>query len=126
MKESFFRLGTVLSVTSDRLLCEITDVYMLLSFMTDDDIYTHQIPLACEICKPAILEQYPDLAKFDASTITPENWRDELSKAVEIFGPGMTISALPPEQWTHINPLEEAKAMFGDDKVIAVSPDKVE
>ena len=46
-----FDLGTVLTVTTGRLLTDIGNLYEILNFMTGDDLMTHQLPRATEACK---------------------------------------------------------------------------
>jgi len=58
-----FHLGDVLSVTTGRLLSPkgIGGVYEILNFMTNDNLYTHQLPRAAEECKPFLFSQFPQL-----------------------------------------------------------------
>jgi len=57
-----FNIGTVVSAMSGRLFCDIGDLYKILSFMTGDEIYTHQIPRAIPPCKIELNKQFPSLA----------------------------------------------------------------
>ena len=68
-----FSLGTVLSVTTGRLLTEpkgerdngISDMYELLNHMTGDLPYTHQLVRFAGECKPWLLRWFPELAQAD-------------------------------------------------------------
>ena len=59
-----FHIGDVLSITTGRLVSprHIDGVYDILNFMTDDNLFTHQLPRACDECKPFLLKQFPQLA----------------------------------------------------------------
>ena len=57
-----FNLGAVLSITTERLLCSIDDLYSILHHMTGDSLFTHQLPRAGKTCKKPLLAQFPQLA----------------------------------------------------------------
>jgi hypothetical protein len=67
---TMFALRVILTVTTGRLLTVgagpqdngIGDLYELLNWMTEDNLFTHQLGRAAEECKPVILELYPELA----------------------------------------------------------------
>jgi hypothetical protein len=50
-----FTLGEVLSIATTKLLTPFEGVYRILNWMTDDSLYTHQLPRACDECKPWLL-----------------------------------------------------------------------
>jgi hypothetical protein len=56
-----FHLGDILSITTGRLvsLRHMSGVYGILNFMTQDDLYTHQLIIAGPIMKDPIFEQHP-------------------------------------------------------------------
>lgn len=57
-----FDLCTIVSVTSERLVCNnFADVHELLDYMTNSSLFTHELPHAADTCKPYILKQYPEL-----------------------------------------------------------------
>jgi hypothetical protein len=78
METKSFELGTLLSVTTGRLLTKgegprdngIGQMYKLLGWMTNDEPFTHQLPRFAEECKPWLLRWFPDLQK--ASDAIPE------------------------------------------------------
>jgi hypothetical protein len=63
MEMKKFHLGDVLSVTTGRLLSPrgMDGIYDILSFMTGCHLFTHQLPRASDVCKPYLLEQFPQL-----------------------------------------------------------------
>ena len=119
-KLEYFATPVVLTVTYDRLLCKIEDVYRILNFITGDSIYTHQIPRACRTVAPWILRGLPQLRDWDSKEINSDNWQSYVKLANEKFGERLLIKPMPRHLWTHIDPVEEAKAMVGDDNVITI------
>ena len=91
-----FDIGTILSVAHSKLLTEIGNVYKILNFMLDDNLFTHQLPRAGRFCAKFLIAQHPKLerwAEFDEQ-ITPENYKEYLEKAKVMFGKGSTIGEL--------------------------------
>lgn len=64
-----FDLGTILTVTTDRLLTRpvsennngITDLYKILNHMTGGTVYTHTLGRFADTCKSILLELFPEL-----------------------------------------------------------------
>ena len=50
--EKSFDLGSVLTVTTGRLFTEMEKVYDILNYLSNDSIYTHQIPRVMEAAQP--------------------------------------------------------------------------
>jgi hypothetical protein len=106
-----FNLGTVLSVTTGRLLCDIGSVYDILNHMTGDNLFTHQLPRASEVCEKPLLAQFPQLAAMQV----PDDLRGEescqawLNSQIAIHGDEFDVETL--ESWQHINPLTELAQM---------------
>jgi hypothetical protein len=96
-----FHLGDILTVVIDRLLSPrgMDGVYDILNYMTEDTLYTHQLPRAARECKPHILSQHPELEEIDGSVVNGKNAE-------------------------YIDPAEEAEGMVGPDKVIKLDADK--
>jgi len=115
-----FTLGQLLSVMTDRLLCPIGDLYDILNHLTQDDLFTHQLPRASRECKPTLLKRYPQLASVDASGVTPENWQTWLSAQEAKFGKTFEVLPVHPETHEVKNPITEAIEMVGQDRVIGI------
>lgn len=119
-----FHLGDVLSVTTGYLVAPrgIEAIYDLLSFMTGDDLFTHQLPRAREECAPDLLRQYPDLAEV----WVPAEFGDEahvlswLAKQVVVFGEHLDVTPLAEGDHTRIDPLAELSMIAPNTPVIAV------
>jgi hypothetical protein len=113
-----FPLNQVLSITTGILLGSMSDVYEILDYMTGDNLFTHQLPRACQSCGPAILEQHPVLKDVDASDFQKEHWREWLDKQCTLFPAEYEI--VPLSEWESRHPVEEFGEMVGDKKIIQV------
>jgi hypothetical protein len=124
MAAESFALGDVLSITTGRLVSRdhIDGVYRILNHMTGDDLYTHQLPRACDECAPVLLAQHPQLAAIeppdeftDATHV--ERW---LAEQEVIYGEWLPVEPVAEGVHARIHPLEEACDMVGADKVFVV------
>lgn len=118
-----FHISDVLTVITGHLLSrDGTDgVYRILNHMTGDNLYTHQIPRALEVCGPALIAQYPHLA--DAGSQWEGASESEAVAAwVARFGPEW-LDVQPVSNWQRRDPLTEAVEMLGIDRVIPIRPD---
>lgn len=86
-----FTLGTVLSVTTGRLLTVPTDgndgngigdLYDLLGWMTNDSPFTHQLGRFSAECKPWLLRWHPELAEADKH-LTEDSGADSLDYMIK-------------------------------------------
>ena len=126
MTAKAFHLGDILSVTTGWLVSPrlIDGVYDVVNHMTQDSIYTHQLPRACREVTPFILKQHPALAGIDASHVTSENWRAWLAEQVLLHGETLPLEPMPPGEHYEIDPVSELAEMVHPSKIIVVSPDK--
>ena len=120
-----FPIEVVLTVVHEKLLCEISKVYEICNYLSGDTLWTHQLPRAHRILGPWVLEQHPQIAQWDESGINSSNYREYIGRARERFGIDLPVTPIPRERWVSIDPISEAAAMVGDDRVIVVS-DKME
>ena len=78
--DQIFPLNVVLSVTTGRLLCEVTDLYRIMGHITGDPYITTIGLVACaDVARESIYSQYPELG------ITMDR-SDELSNLVSVHG----------------------------------------
>lgn len=131
MTTKTFDLGTVLTVTTGRLLTNMGKLYNILDFMVNDNLMTHQLPRATQACEGLLLAQFPKLNEV----VVPEKFEfdagdpDSLKKAVNdwldtqkaIYGNAFEVE--PLESFEHKNPLTELAEMT-DKPIIAVVADK--
>lgn len=121
-----FHLGDVLSITTDKLMSPrlMEGVYDILNYMTGEDLFTHQLPRARDICGPQLLKQHPELTGVDCEGVNPENWQRRLDALVKQYGETVEVEPLPKGAYIPIDPITEAEAMVGPDKVIVVKVDE--
>ena len=146
-----FHISDVLSVTTGRLVSSrhMDGIYEILNFLTGDNLFTHQLPRAMRECEPWLKSQFPYLMPDSPQMATLlERLKSDLAKAGQdrakiqhvIFKwvgdvrqeakPGEVLPEMLPVykmgegMHTHIDPITEAQAMVGDDKVIAVKLDE--
>jgi len=138
-----FHISDLLSVTTGRLVSSrhMDGIYEILNFLTGDNLFTHQLPRAMDECKPWLRSTFPTLmedspgmperlADMDLRikavpqdrehiAIVIRDWVQDLRIALKL--PEMLpVYELGADMHTHIDPLEEARSMFGNEKVIAV------
>lgn len=103
-----FDLGTVLSVTTGIFLApDIGNVYDLLNYMTGDNLFTHQLPRAADRCRVVIIAQHPELANVDVLTVRNNDWHAFLAEQVAIYGNEIRVGPIPPDDYTHVDPIQE-------------------
>ncbi len=111
--EKSFDLGSVLTVTTGRLFTEMEKVYDILNYLSNDSIYTHQIPRVMEAAQPYVLTQYPQLEGVGKDVVI-NSWKDAkafLDSQKEVFGDSFALSPMPKEMCEHIDSIEEAIEM---------------
>ncbi len=129
MTEREFDLGDILSITTGRLVSprHMQGVYDILNFMTDDDLFTHQLPRAGEECAPILLKQHPQLAnvsvpdKFGEADV--EQW---LAEQKAIYGKTLVVKPVGDDQHQRINFIDELCDMVGPDRVVVINTDDPE
>jgi len=120
MNNKIFDLGSVLSITTGRLLTDIGNVYEILNYMTGDNLFTHQLPRASRECEPVLLRQHPELANIDASGVDTNNWREFLAEQVAKFGNEVEVIPVGLFEHKHIDPIEELESMVDPSKIIII------
>ena len=124
-----FHLGDILSVTTGRLVSpsHMDGIYGVLNWMTGDNLFTHQLPRACDECQEPLLAQHPDLRDIEV----PEDFGGKegvdrwLAEQVDRFGENREVAPLADGDHTHIDPLTELRKMRPDaEHVVIVLPDK--
>ena len=118
-----FHPGTVLSVTTGRLLSPdgIGGLYEILNWMTGDNLFTHQLPRASDECAPSLRAQFPDLA-----AVVPPEFSGEaevwtwLAAQVEAHGETREVAPLREDEHTYVDPITELHKMAPGKPVIGV------
>jgi hypothetical protein len=109
-----FHLSDILCITDGRLVSSrgMDGIYDILSFMTGEQLFTHQLPRAMRSCQPALLAQHPQLA----ATVEPESKLDPgtvpawVAKQVAKFGETLPVTSLA--EWQSKNPIQELAEML--------------
>lgn len=111
-----FALGDVLSITTGALVSRdhIDGVYRILNYMTNDNLFTHQLPRASRECEGPLLAQHPQLAAIvvpEFSGVTNDErkaavyaWLDGMERA---YGETLSIEPLTDDDHTYVDPLDE-------------------
>jgi hypothetical protein len=119
--DRLFPLADILSMTTGRLLSRrhMDGIYEIADWMTGDNLMTHQLPRAADVCGPALLDQHPQLrdvqppASLDAPDLMA--W---LADTEREHGEELPVAPLPAGAWKHQNPIEELCDMVGAERVI--------
>lgn len=136
-----FHISDVLSVTTGRLVSSrhMDGIYDILNFLTGDELFTHQLPRAMDECKLWLKSQFPKLFPDDPfmegllialDIVIGKTAKTNLAAAcvewVELVRTGVGLPEMLPvyemgaDMHTRIDPVEELRAMVGDEKVIVV------
>jgi len=120
-----FHLGDILSITTGSLVSpgHMDGIYDILNFMTRDNLFTHQLPRACDECRPYLLRQYPQLEGVDASQVNADNWVEWLAKQVETYGEHLSVEQIPMDDHTEKDPLEALHEMAPAKPIIIIEPE---
>ena len=120
-----FHIGDILSVTTGFLVSprHMEGIYDILNFMTQDNLFTHQLPRASDEYRPYLLRQHPQLSDVNASVVTRENWQSWLAERVAEFGEQLPVELIPMDDHTFKDPLTEAIEMVGQERVIVIETD---
>jgi len=118
-----FSLGQVLTITTGKILCSASEAKEILSYMTNDTIYTHQMSRALRECQPELLKQHPQLRDI----VVPQlNSRDEylewLYELSEIHGKDLVVEPLMVH--VHKDSVEELKEMAPHMMIEIIDVDK--
>jgi hypothetical protein len=122
-----FALGAILSIVGDKLMCDITAIYQILDYMTNDKLFTHQLPRASRECRPYLLRQFPFLEDYIDNIqpkITTENYGEILFECQEKWGKELEVEPIPRDDHSYRHPLDELKSMVGKDKIIVCEMEK--
>jgi hypothetical protein len=118
MYEKQFHISDILSITTGRLLStrHMDGIYDILDFLSQDELYTHQLPRAMKEFQPYLLEQFPQFVDIDKD-LTQENCGVWLQKQTVKFGE-MFVVTISFEDIKRLhsynNPLDELITMVGN------------
>ncbi len=143
MKTKSFPARVLLTATTGRLLTKsrkdsngINDLYALLNWMTEDDLFTHQLPRSCRECSPWLLRWFPELKEVEAflpdldKTVKllgaekgVESW---LKKVCKKLSDSYKVPRIPKDDHEHKDAYDELVEMQGtDENIILLGPDGI-
>jgi hypothetical protein len=93
-------LGTIISITTGRLYSGLDKIQTALEYITNNEIYTHQIPIATDEATPYILSKYPELKGVGENEVfnNKEEVFDFVKKQKEIFGEELSLSPMSKKE----------------------------
>lgn len=125
-----FPTADVLSLITGRLLSDegIGAMQTILSWMTGEDVYTHQIPRIADEAKAVLIGLQPNLlqASEEAGDITGGNWRDWLARWEARYGKAIIVPKFNADQHERIDPLSELAERFRPDQIIILNGNETE
>lgn len=104
-----FALATVLTITTERTLCPLSEVYLLLKHMTGTPLYTYHLVRAGDACRPWLLRWFPALGNVALDTLDLLTLREGPEAGVQAFLQSLRRVGYPATY--HVPPLpQEATA----------------
>lgn len=105
-------LGELISVGTGVFMAEdFSRVHEILDHMTQDKLFTHQLPRACRAVSPVLKDKYPFLKEINLDGITPDNYKERLNDLIRQYGNEFEVE--PISNWQSKNPLVELAEMRG-------------
>ena len=108
MAKQYFSIGQVLTVVGDKMLVgDVGDLYKILDFLTNSQLWTHQLPDAAKKARPWILSQCPQFVGYDDSTVNRDNWRTWLADCRKKYGESIELEQMPPDDQLQTDPMRD-------------------
>ncbi|AFU88214.1 hypothetical protein CcrColossus_gp344 [Caulobacter phage CcrColossus] len=112
----------VLGATSGYLLADMGGIYEVLNFMTDSDLFTHQLPRAMEPAREAFIRYNPAMVPFFAEI--KEMTQEQILAARDVwvmkYGPTLDVPRIPSHKYEAMDPISELVAMRGGADTVEV------
>lgn len=127
MTAKSFHLSDILSISTGYLVSRehIGGVYKILGHMTEDELYTHQLPLACDAMKPELFQQHPwlkDVPEPAEKLSTEADCIAYVASVANVHGEWHDIESAPLA-WGKHDMLQDFKNQFPGKPVITVHTD---
>jgi len=114
-----FKTEDIISSATGILVGSIDGIYKVLSYMTSENLFTHQLPAAMDTVKDEMFKQCPWLNDVDIEHVTTENveaWiKEELQKHDEEY----ELTPVP-ELWGTHDPIDDMAKLLGKDQEMIV------
>lgn len=119
-----FPTGAVLSAATGMMLSEsgMGGIYEILSWMSGEKVYTHQIPRIRKEAEKVILDIHPHLveAQQEAALVTPENVQIWLRTWKDRYGEEIAVPKMNIAEHERIDPESELAEMVPPDRIIRI------
>ena len=125
MSTKRFHISDILSISTGCLVSNdhIGGVCKILNHMTGDNLFTHQIPLACDAVKPDLLQQFPWLKVIPKPTLSGEaecvTW---VASIADVHGEWHEVESAPLA-WGKHDMLQDFKNQWPDKPIITIEVD---
>ena len=134
-----FHIGDILTVTTGVMVTPngVDGIYEILDWMTDEQLFTHQLSRASKQCEPILKDLYPGLAEVkipDATNVPECNgmqaefWQKWLAEQVLQFGEQLPVPKLINHE--AVNPISELQEMIEKNgssaKIILLCPESLD
>lgn len=116
-----FPTETILSITTRYLMTYggMEALSECMEYLAGEPVWTHQLPRVADELTPWLHEQHPVLAKYDQHSLASgpwRTWREWRDAMVAEIGPTLTVSPIPRNRHTSIDPITEAvDLMYGEE-----------
>src|ERR1041385_354403 len=115
-----FPIGNILAAYTGKLMCSVDDLYVILDFLHQDKLYTHQLPRASYDARPWLEESLPWLKGLTLEEVTISNWRERLAYYAHKFGKAHSLSPIPHAEELHRDAIEELKEAGGPERMLQI------
>ena len=106
-------IADVLSVEADRLLCgDMGEMYEFLNWMTGDNLFTHQLVRAMDVCRPYLESKVEWLKGCMDGGTDKDECLALLGKLMAEHGEYIEVPRLPEGVWESRNPMVELFEMM--------------
>lgn len=120
MKTERFHLGTVLSMTTGKLLCKMDDIYRIAQHLAREPVFTHQLGRVMTEAKPHLLAQFPALANVTGEEVNGDNFAPWLLDRVAEHGEFLDVAQMPEHAHESIDQISELAEKVHPSKIIRV------
>lgn len=112
-----FATVDVLSVVTGRLMGAMGGIYEVLGWMTDESLFTHQLPRVSREAQPVLIAAHPLLqqAVDESEQVTQENYQEWRDRWIDRYGPTIAIPKLTADSHERIDPMSELAEHFRPD-----------
>lgn len=120
MKTERFHLGSVLTMTTGKLLCQMGDVYRIAQHLAGEPVFVHQLQRVIHESRPHLLAQFPALAAVTGEGVTPDNLAAWLYERVIEHGEFLDVAPMQTDAHESIDPLSELAEKVHPDRIVTV------